>query len=516
MQARQPSWRRHGASVEKTGCGSSKMVSTGRSICGVFFAMPLLVRVLKLKKETCTMRKPLTPKLGIQGLENLDAAILAALATNATVLLIGPHGSAKTLLARRVAETLGCTFRHYNTSLLNYDDLVGYPIPDQGNLTLNFIQTPGTIWNAEFILFDEISRARPEIQNKVFPIVHEHRVQGIELEHLSHCWAAMNPPSDGEDAHDAIYFGSWSLDAALADRFRFILRVQGFSELQENAREEILLNGDGKKGRLALKAWIEAVRKQLKSADETDRRWAVRYLSAMVPLLEKAELAISGRRARYLFENILALQAAERVLGERCELGDVALRAVLAGLPHSASGKTVEHGKILLAHKQAALDAGAGSDSIISKIRRIKDPVKRAEVALREKPDRPVQTQIFSDAFASLSLIERYAWVHRVFPRISENAQVGAAVLEMLAEIESKIHDGAHAEFSETMDNSGKRWQFWQSLSESIARFEESDAVAAEHVAVARALFFIEEECVPLEKVAATFAEIDERISSCA
>jgi hypothetical protein len=35
-------------------------------------------------------------------------------------------------------------------------------------------------------------------------------------------------------------------------------------------------------------------------------------------------------------------------------------------------------------------------------------------------------------------------------------------------------------------------------------------------VAVARALFFIEEETVPLEKVAATFADIDERISSCA
>ena len=515
MQARQPSWRRHGASVVKTGCGSSKMVSTGCSICGLFIVMPLLVPVWKLEKETCAMRKCLTPKLGIQGLENLDAAILAALATKSTVLLIGPHGSAKTLLARRVAETLDCTFRHYNTSLLNYDDLVGYPIPDAGNRTLNFIQTPGTIWNAEFILFDEISRARPEIQNKVFPIVHEHRVQGIELENLIHCWAAMNPPSDGEDDHDAIYFGSWSLDAALADRFRFILRVQGFNDLPENAREEILLNGDGKKGRLGLKAWIKSVRKQLNAADETDRRWAVRYLTAMVPLLEKAELPVSGRRARYLFENILALQAAERALGEHSDIGDVALRTVLTGLPHSASGKTVEHGKILLAHKQAVQDAGADADSIISKIRRIKDPVKRAEVALREKADRPVQTQIFSDAFASLSLIERYAWVHRVFPRISENAQVGAPVLEMLAEIESKIYDGAHAEFNETMDNNGKRWDFWQRLSESIARFEEGNAIAAEHVAVARALFFIEEECVPLEKVAAVFTDIDERILSC-
>jgi hypothetical protein len=78
------------------------------------------------------------------------------------------------------------------------------------------------------------------------------------------------------------------------------------------------------------------------------------------------------------------------------------------------------------------------------------------------------------------------------------------------------IHDGAHAEFSEPMDHSGKRWKFWQSLSESIARFEEGDGIAAEHVAVSRALFFIEEECVPLEKVSASFEDIDQRISSCA
>jgi hypothetical protein len=50
MQARQPSRRRHGAPVGKTGCGSSKMVSTGRSIYGVFVALPLLVCVLRFEK----------------------------------------------------------------------------------------------------------------------------------------------------------------------------------------------------------------------------------------------------------------------------------------------------------------------------------------------------------------------------------------------------------------------------------------------------------------------------------
>lgn len=461
------------------------------------------------------MRHTLTSDLGIQGLDNLDAAIIAALATNSTVLLIGPHGSAKTLLAQRIAETLECTFRHYNTSLLNYDDLVGYPVPDQGNRTLQFIQTPGTIWKAEFILFDEISRARPELQNKVFPIVYEHRVQGIELERLTHCWAAMNPPSDGEEDHGAGYFGSWSLDEALADRFKFVLEVPGFNELQESAREAILLHGGGRKGRSSLKSKIKSVAKRLRSLSEYDKHWTVRYLSALVPLLEKADITISGRRARYLFENILALHTAEGVLGERPAISDTALRAVFTGLPHSAGGKVVEHGKILLAHKQAALDADSDPDSLASKIRRIKDPVKRVQTALQEKPDRTLMTQIVADALASLNIVERYAWVHRVFPKISEEAQVGAAVLEMLADIESKIHDGANAEFSETIDHSSKRWRFWQKLSRSIAGFEENGDAAAEHVAVARALFFVEEECATLEEVSEVFEDIDERMSSC-
>ena len=77
------------------------------------------------------MRLSITEPLGIYGLSRFDAPILAALATHSTVLLIGPHGSAKTMLAEKLGEQLDQSFRHYNASLLNYDDLVGFPIPDQ-------------------------------------------------------------------------------------------------------------------------------------------------------------------------------------------------------------------------------------------------------------------------------------------------------------------------------------------------------------------------------------------------
>ena len=143
--------------------------------------------------ETALRKEPrLLRALGIAGWDHLEPVILAALATESPLLLIGPHGSAKTLILTRLAEALGLAHRHYNASLLNFDDLVGFPIPDNGRLL--YLQTPATIWDAESVLFDEISRCRPELQNKLFPIVHEKIVQGIALDKLRHRWGAMNPP----------------------------------------------------------------------------------------------------------------------------------------------------------------------------------------------------------------------------------------------------------------------------------------------------------------------------------
>ena len=118
------------------------------------------------------------------------------------MLLVGEHGTAKTMLVERLAAALGLAFRHYNASLVNYDDLVGIPMPDERG-GLRFVGTPGAIWDAEFVFFDEVDRCRPDLQNKLFPIVHERRVAGVGLPRLRHRWAAMNPPSpdDDDEAH---------------------------------------------------------------------------------------------------------------------------------------------------------------------------------------------------------------------------------------------------------------------------------------------------------------------------
>ena len=151
-------------------------------------------------------RRDLISRLGLIGLGALEPVVLASLATQSPLLLIGPHGSAKSLLLERLADALGLRWRHYNAALVNFDDLVGYPLPDaQGKL--RFVETPASVWGAQAVFIDEISRARLDVQNRLFPIIHERRVQGIPLPDLKHRWAAMNPPVQDDD-EDNGYLGS--------------------------------------------------------------------------------------------------------------------------------------------------------------------------------------------------------------------------------------------------------------------------------------------------------------------
>lgn len=90
------------------------------------------------------MELSITEQLGIYGWSHLDPIILASLALEAPLLLVSSHGMEKSQLIERVADALHLDFRHYNASLLNYDDLVGFPVPDNGQL--RFIAVPGAIW----------------------------------------------------------------------------------------------------------------------------------------------------------------------------------------------------------------------------------------------------------------------------------------------------------------------------------------------------------------------------------
>jgi MoxR-like ATPase len=103
--------------------------------------------------------RDLIARLGLVGMASLEPAVLASLATRCPLLLIGAHGSGKSLLLERLAVALGLSWRHYNAALVNFDDLVGYPLPDERG-QLRFVQTPASVWGAQCVFIDEISRVR--------------------------------------------------------------------------------------------------------------------------------------------------------------------------------------------------------------------------------------------------------------------------------------------------------------------------------------------------------------------
>ena len=131
--------------------------------------------------------------LGVYGFDRHETTILASLVTEDPLLLVGRSGTGKTFLLNTLSEALGLEHRHYNASLISFDDLVGFPYPDEAHTTVRFLETPATVWGAESVLIDEISRCKPEHQNRLFSLVHERRLQGLPLKRLRYRWAAMNP-----------------------------------------------------------------------------------------------------------------------------------------------------------------------------------------------------------------------------------------------------------------------------------------------------------------------------------
>lgn len=328
-------------------------------------------------------------QLGIIGLTAVEPVLLSALAMEDPILLIGPHGTAKSLLLIRIAEALGLTFRHYNASLLNYDDLVGYPLPDEQG-RLRFVETPASVWQAEAVFLDEISRCRPDMQNRLFSIVHERRVQGMPLERLKHRWAAMNPPLivDGDTAHEhSDYAGSEPLDLALADRFPVVVRLPAWHELTESEQERV----------------IESVHEPVPAEVSRKLRDRVALIQQRIAMVDRAYgaavttwtrligfrllemgLSFSGRRSVMLRRTALGVCAAMSAgeIPTAPELNAALFAALSASLPDHAVGRKIDSNRLRLAHREAWAAARLDRCDPRRVLLATHDPVERALLAL--------------------------------------------------------------------------------------------------------------------------------------
>lgn len=331
----------------------------------------------------------LTQPLGLEGWAHLEAILLAALASGDPLLLIGKHGTAKSFLLERLAESLNLAFRFYNASLVNYDDLVGIPVPDETQTSLRYISTPSAIWDAEVVFIDEISRARPELQNKLFPIIHERRIQGIQLTNLQYRWAAMNPPPDPNAEDDQpLYYGAEPLDPALADRFAFIIEVPGWETLSNDAKRAVLL--DQFKGKhefpVPIVELVAKAKELFELLSQNPPEQLADYLIALAPLSTKAGHELSTRRITTLLRSMLAIQAARTVLNsvtnqELPNWEDAAWLAYRHGLPGLAHGAVNNGAALLAAHQQAWRLCGLDASDPWRQILAVADPVDRLVLA---------------------------------------------------------------------------------------------------------------------------------------
>lgn len=338
--------------------------------------------------------------VGVHGWDHLDPVLVAALALEAPVLLVGEHGTAKSLIVERLAACLGLSFRHYNAALLNYDDLVGIPLPDEHG-GLRFVGTAGAVWDAEFVFFDEVNRCRVDLQNKLFPIVHERRVAGVDLPVLRHRWAAMNPPCSDTDPL-AGYLGTEALDAALADRFWFVVRVPGWAELSRADREALAAGvgpqpaGDG----VDAAEVVTRVRDELVVAEAELGEALVPYVVGVTDLLRQAGIVLSPRRVRVLVRAIVAVHTAGRVLGRTTSVCDAAELVLRNGLPQWADPVVPNVVQVVAAHVQTWELTVAQADWRRRALLEEVDPVERIRLALDTAADEATLARLVTSALA--------------------------------------------------------------------------------------------------------------------
>jgi MoxR-like ATPase len=295
-------------------------------------------------------------------------------------------------------------------------------------------------------------------------------VQGIELKDLVYRWAAMNPPSNDEDANQS-YLGSEPLDAALADRFAFVVGVPSWEQLSEE-EQGLVIRSLGAEADIVpdprLAAQIangKRVRKLLES-DHADG--FVIYVRLLIALLAQAGLQLSPRRAGMILRNVLAVHAANSVLGFNVSLQDSALLAVRNSLPQLAQGIKVDQVKVLAAHREAwkasQLEEGDPSLSILTE----RDPVRRVmKASAADSISASDFSSIVADALAALPPGGRHAMAFGLFDSAAASRLV-AAVAEQCAELYAMV--ATAQEVHESVSSRSVRHCVWQHIVKILAR----------------------------------------------
>ena len=370
---------------------------------------------------------PFLPRLGLHGYGHLEPLLLAALVTGDPLLLIGKAGTGKTMLLNGLSQALGLRHRHYNASFLSFDDLLGFPWPDPETRRVDFLPTPATVWEAESVLIDEISRCRPEVQNKLFSLIHERSVQGIPLPALRYRWAAMNPISMGGGTEEDNYEGSISLDQALADRFAFILEVPDWQDLSEEEQRRIL-QGEAITDPVAcgeaLRGLVETLRPRFEALVAEPPAQTAEYVRIASSLLGQSGYRVSPRRVRLILRNVLALGLVHEYLRSGAEARDWHRQGLGWSLPQRAWRAPVPQHAVDAAHVDAweLSDPDAGGRRWLSELRLREDLVHKASMLLDHRVEPSVRSLGLMQFLQEATPDQRTIFVMAMQPLLAERA----------------------------------------------------------------------------------------------
>jgi MoxR-like ATPase len=162
----------------------------------------------------------------VVGLTPLRRLLTVALIGRGHVLIEGPPGLGKTLVARTFAHCLGGTFqRIQGTADLMPSDVTGQNVFDQGQATFSF--RPGPLF-ASVVLADELNRASPKTQSALLEAMAERHVTVDRVRHAlpdDFLVIATQNPFEFE--------GTYPLPESQLDRFMLSVSVDYPDEVTE-------------------------------------------------------------------------------------------------------------------------------------------------------------------------------------------------------------------------------------------------------------------------------------------
>lgn len=412
--------------------------------------------------------------IGIYGWSEKDQnTLLASILTGDPLLMIGRHGCAKTHVATKIAQSLNIKFLSYDASKAMFEDILGYPNIEKLKEGLTeYIASPITIWDKDYILIDEINRAVSELQSKWLEVIRSRKIMGYDT-NVKWVWAAMNPIT---------YTATNAMDEALIGRFAYFVYPPDVMDMCEKDRIKIAehINGDDAP---ALNYWSKTqkmktintqslenfgklINKILKSASvhfETlanEMTSLSEFLAKFIVVLSKetkGAIDVDGRRLGFMYRNILAVRSVEIAkaslfpgIFDLPDICETAKSVILSSIPIELNEDSADKKKELqhmielcfnLLDEYFKDTGGIASVNNIYKMLVSNDVMEKAAMVTSYDYNELVKSKIWKDILDTEAEISIFAYMMLSI----EVNRPGTIPPEMLSVLSSKIDTGVYS-----------------------------------------------------------------------